>query len=327
MKYWTNKILKRGSINLASGNEGEISITPFPDWIGFLLYLGIWMRNNEENNRNFLFIMLPSRICCSAILGIGGLISTLQGKTGTLTIDEFMRLDDDTEIFLMHPDKKKKRGVCLKGTVRPVQEMSFGNEKIYCRKFNMEVKKNKKFKQYSLTIHQGNFEKYKISLFPHHHPKTAKKVVETFEFFNLFSSKGRVKKWLLSNSTECRIVTTKAAWRRQAEDSFFAVNDKPISVYDLLLIGSKRTEIVSPKSINAENEIALTIFDGPDSLRRLHKVTKGNAIVLLERAEYDSGVESVVKNLISYRSSYLPDTPHELNKNLPAGVELMLFSV
>lgn len=301
-----------------------------PEWVGFLIWAGWWMRKTHvEGTRVFLVMLLPTRICCSELCALGALIGSIGGGREPFTWRKLISLPTGTEVFLSYPDPKTAlQSVPLRGELGKTFECQGG----MARKVRI-TSQNKRFKDSTLCLLEGNLKKYALSLIPHpSHQK--KKLAAMFRFYkNLVPNMDSAA--MLPIFNECMIVTNRAGWKREIEGISVSAGKKSrLPLADLLMLSEQYTIphsgilLASPKSANVRAEnVPLAILDGPEPLRSWEMVRTSNIIVMLDQTEYDESSQNILATLSNARSDQRLPIPKGIAPSPPSGIEIMMFAL
>lgn len=332
---WINPLRLSAPMTIRASDHA-LRIRSLPDWVGTLVWCGWWNRITQKDGvRIFTVILLPTRACCSALVGLGSLIGSIEVFRNVLNWQNLVSLPLQTPVFLRHRERgTQDRKIPLKGELGEIKDIK-GQK---TRRIILHSAK-KKFDSASIFVTEKSINAYEISLSPHFSPHIEGRIKELAGFYSRVSptfSKG----WLMSGETECLLVTNMAAWKRDVEDIVISTEiGSSVQVQhhflpDLLNGWGEdnyhhpRMRLSAPKTVlSADEKFPVAVLDGPDALRSWENIKASNTIILLERSEYDESAESVILTLTNARNdSLLPDIG-KLPGNLPSGVEMALFSL
>jgi hypothetical protein len=332
---WVNPLRLSTPMTIRA-SEQVLRTRSLPDWVGMLVWCGWWNRIKQINGvRIFTVILLPTRTCCSALVGLGSLLGSIEVFSNVLDWQNLVSLPLDTPIFLRHQERGTQgRKIPLKGELGEIKDIK-GQK---TRRITLHSAK-KKFDAASLFVTARSIDAYEISLSPHFSPHIEGKMKELADFYSGVSPEFG-KGWLMSGETECLLVTNMSAWRRDVEDVVISTGiDSSGRVHHYFLpdllngwgednYHQPRMRLSAPKTVlSADEKFPVAVLDGPDALRSWENIKASNTIILLERSEYDESAESVILTLTNARiDTLLPDIG-KLPGNLPSGVEIAQFSL
>lgn len=293
-----------------------------PEWASFLIWAGWWMRSTRRaNTRIFMIVLLPTRVCCSAICSLGALIGSMAEAKDSLSWERFLSLPVGTKIY-WHECRKKQVGTIIEKVGAGV-------------KVKFETK-HKRFREASQVFFERHFSECRISLTPFLSGPEEEILGKVKSFYSTIASEFS-DTWVSSWSSDCLLVTNMAGWKREVEGLFVADDDNDenrILLSDAVMwwlndeIHEPRVRLSSPKSIPPNsNEIPLAILDGPDALRSREMVWSQNTIVLLDQTEYDESSQNLLAQLLSIRNDDLLPLPEGVPDTLPYNTEMLMFAV
>jgi hypothetical protein len=301
------------------------------EWVGFMVWTGWWMRRKQLNNaRIFMVLLLPTRICCSAICSLGAIIGSIGESQGALTWDQISSLPSETEVFTQLSKKKNQDSklVQVKGHL--------GEKIIYAGQNARELKiesRNTRYRDSVFFIFKNNLFKYPLTLTPQRN-----KFNDIFKYYQIIISDLSISA-MLAIHNECLVITNQAGWRRELQGLKISANNQStgpvICDLDLLIMPSSKEEGAqsgilissqSPEHIVGEN-IPLGILDGPESLKNWQMVRTKNIIIMMDQSEYDENSRDILANLTSVRDDRLLPMPEGIPLQTPPGIEMMMFAL
>ena len=160
MSAWLQPLGLVGKLRLGSSKSIKNN-NRIPDWASFLIWAGLWMRRAQVKNvRIFMVLLLPTRICCSAICSFGAIIRSLGQSKKALTWEQICSLPSGTEVFTPLPEKKKgSKLIQLKGKLGNQRNEGGQN----ARELKIETQK-KKYKDSVFVILEKNPYQYPLTL-------------------------------------------------------------------------------------------------------------------------------------------------------------------
>ena len=163
MSSWLKPINSKKKFSFGSGDKALLG-SKVPNWLGFIIWAGWWMRlNHMENTRIFLVMLLPTREVCSSICSLGAILGSVGKRDINLTWDEMISLPDETKMYLRFPGKKEdKKVIPIKGRVSEIS--NYGGQT--GRKIIIDSRE-KRFKNGNLIVFQNRFNEYSVTLTPH----------------------------------------------------------------------------------------------------------------------------------------------------------------
>lgn len=295
-----------------------------PEWASFLIWLGsVNHKLQVDGIRVFCVVLLPTRICCSALAAIGSIASSLTNQKNDLSWDLFLECEKGLTVYTLHKNNKGKikqlEGVL--GDVIPYDEQILREIKIISKSSNCQNLK--------ILVSEKKFLDSKISFHPHHRSKLLNRLHEFSEFFSR-SLENFNENRLLLNNPENIVITNRAGWERENDNIFMGTVEKKtfnlLPVKEILLSRFSRTQLYSPKSNDLQDiETPLAILDGLDALRSREYIKARNVIILLDKNEYREEAADILLQFSNYR---LKERPHEFDgipSHCPDGIEVQFY--
>lgn len=329
MSQWLKQLpLKR--IPGISTPEGKLD--SFPEWAAFMTWSGFWLRSTKmDDYKLVMLLVVPSKVCCSAFCSLGALIASTKDFVSDMTWDEFLALPAGIEVYLKIQHKSKLINFTGKiSEVVTICEGETGRNITYGGRL-----KDFRSNPTTISVMKNGFTTKQISLIPHvnkHNFEQIRKsyttLVESFD-----------NTWLSTSVTECRILTNKAEWVRNIENTAITLGDfsevQECQLGRLLLTTSddyhnSRVEVLSHKSIyNINSMVRLTVSEGREALfsgiGNLHKTQ--NTIFILSTEEYDADCLNQISSISQHRSNIPIELPLGTPDNTPCGIEMVMFAL
>jgi len=326
MSTWLQPLELIGKLRLGSSKSIKNN-NRIPDWASFLIWAGWWMRRAQVKNvRIFMVLLLPTRICCSAICSFGAIIGSLGQSKKALTWEQICSLPSGTEVFTTLPEKGSKL-IQLKGKLG--NQRNEGGQKV--RELIIETH-IKKFKDSIFLILEKNPYQYPLTL-----TQQRRRFNDIYNFYKNIIAELNLST-ILAIHNECLIITNQAGWKRDICTLQAAASDQSepiICDLDLLLMPSAKDEgaqsgiLISsqrPSHIIGEN-MPLAILEGPESLKNWELIRTQNIMILMDQAEYDENSKGILANLTSVRNDALLPMPEGIPLQPPPGIEMMMFAL
>jgi len=309
--------------------EGKLD---FPDWAAFMTWSGFWLRKTKMNDYKLVMLLIvPSKVCCSAFCSLGALLASTNNFTSDMTWEEFMGLPAGIEVYLKVPHKDRHMNFTGKiSEVIEIYDGELGRKVTYGGRI-----KDFKAAETTISIMKNGFKSKQISLIPHINKHNFEEIRTSYaalieDFDN---------SWLSASVTECRVLTNKAEWARNIENT--ALTIRAASAVTECLLGrlllttsddyhNPRVEVLSHKSINNVNSMVhLTVSEGREALLsgigNLHKTQ--NAIFILSIEEYEMDCLNQVSSISQHRCDVPIDLPLGTSDNIPCGIEMVMFAL
>lgn len=312
------------------GSKGQRANGILPEWAGFLIWSGWWMRRTlVKDLRLFLVLLLPTRLCCSSLCALGALIASA-GRT-SLEWEEMLLLPPGTPVFLRYPDPKRpQRRINIKGIV---SGRKWGRQSAIWIEVLSKVERLSNAKH---AIFESEFSNYEISLIPHLSHQQEGRLIDAFQFYEKVTGGSRAS--LLSANSQCLLVTNRSAWGAQAKDTsvifdpygksrIYQLEDllmpatEEKAAYAGILVSSQKSEVLT----NANTP--LSILDGPEALRAWEFIKSPNLIVLLDQTEYEEDAGDMLALLSSSRTEKAINVPERIPDSPPPGIEMMIYAL
>lgn len=327
MSSWLKPINLKKKFSFGSGDNALLG-SKVPDWLGFIIWAGWWMRlNHMTDARMFLVMLLPTREVCSSICTLGAILGSVGKRDINLTWDEMLSIPDETKIYLRFPgEKKDKKVIPIKGRLSEI--INYGGQ--IGRKITIDSKA-KRFEHGNLIIFQNRFDDYLVTLTPHLSKPKEGKLAKINLFFKNTSPEFHPS-WIHARKNECHLITNKAAWLRDVKTVFiYADNGSRYKLYDLLMPSTNlnaehsRFLVTSPKSdISEYGYIPLSILDGLDALKSWESVESSNVIIILDQMELNEDALNILALLSSARDDSKIPLITEIPSSLPEGIQSII---
>jgi len=330
MSDWLKTINLKKKFSFGSVDQ-ELFGSKMPDWLGFIIWAGWWMRlNHKEDTRIFLVMLLSTREVCSSICSLGAILGSVGKRNINLTWDEMLSLPDETKIYLRFPGKKEdNKKIPISG--RLSETINYGEQT--GRKIILDSRE-KRFKNSNLIVFHNRFDQYLLTLTPHLSKPKEGKLAKINLFFKNTSSEFH-RSWIHARKNECHLITNKAAWLREIKNVFiYSYNGARYNLYDLLMPSTNihaehsRFLITSPKSdISGYDYIPLAILDGLDALKSWESVKSSNVIIILDQMEFNEDALNILALLSSARDDKKIPTIKGIPSNFPDGIETIIYAI
>ena len=297
-----------------------------PDWIGFLLWLGWWVRSHAQPDfRLNVVALLPARNCCCAIATLGVCLAAARRELTTLNFREFMDLPDSTHLSL------RERNRIVAGEVGPPDRCG----DLPGRWVRVEAKV-RLFENLRTWIFEDNFEDHEISTDPRKAlvPKRQAALKRVDQFYRIVDPNSR-QGWCLSNRRDAMIVASKAQWHRDIEGMVGQVANGDggplvVPLKDLVVATEEeqgfpgKVLVVSPAaSTPRASSVPVAILDGPDAIRSADDINADAVLMLVERSECSEAVVGEIASMATVREDDV--VPNYLPDSLPSGVGVSVF--
>jgi|GEM_PF-5491949 len=329
MSEWLVPLNMKKSFEL--GSKGQRANGILPEWAGFLIWSGWWMRRTlVKNLRLFLVLLLPTRLCCSSLCALGALIASA-GRT-SLEWEEMLPLPTGTRVFLRYPDSKRpQRRINVEGLVSGLKSEG-GQIAIWIELLT----KGERLSNIKHGIFESKFSDYEISLIPHLSHQQEGKLIDAFQFYEKVTGGSRAS--LLSANSQCLLVTNRSAWGAQIKDTSVIFDpygkSRIYQLEDLLMPATEKKAahagilVSSQKSeVLANANTPLSILDGPEALRAWELIKSPNLIVLLDQTEYEEDAGDMLALLSSSRTEKAINVPERIPDSPPPGIEMMIYAL
>lgn len=294
------------------------------DWVAFLFWLGWWARMNAKSEvRLFLFVLLPTRICCSAIAAFGSHLASSSHHSRSMSFSDFIDLPDDATVSL------RVSNSIVAGTIGP-RVQQFGNFGRWVDLHSHE----QKFQESRLFVAESNLANLGISTEPRKEisKRRQNKLSLADSIYRTVSARTR-SDWCTSVGKDTVLVTSKAPWYRELDglEVQVATSNQTLRVpfLDLLVVSEKLSEfpgkllLVSPASNIAERVARVAVLDGPESVQTAGTLPSDVTVSFVEHCEYDENVLAKIRSLATARD--LEATPSDFPKKIPKGVDVSMF--
>lgn len=327
---WLEPLSLAGDLKITTSRNPN-QAKAFQDWVDFLIWAGWWMRKEQVNGaRLFMVLLLPTRICCSAICSLGALIGSIGKSHGALTWEQIISIPENTMVYtrIREGIGEKTKSVQVEGKLGALHKKA--------GKLSRELivtSKKKRFKNSIFYIIENNPHCYPLTLTPQR-----KKFDEILTFFKIILPELKPDA-ILSIFNECLIVTNQTAWKRNIQGVLAVASQYELlfqaSDLELLLMPSSKDEgsqlgvLISPQrpgKIIGEN-IPLAILDGPEALKSWDVLRSHNVIILIAQSEYDENSKGILANLTNVRDDSLLPMPESIPVQPPLGIEMMMFAL
>lgn len=315
-------------------SQGVFVTEEVPDWAGFLIWAGWWMRRAQvSRTRTFMVILLPDRAFAAPLVALGAMIGSL-GRTGrSLSWEQFLELPVGTSVFLRMKDRAARfRSISVEGRVGAID-----SHRNAAKGTIALVSDQARFRGALILPSRKAFFEYDVSLTRHATPRKARKLLGVSRIFSELSNDFE-ESWMIAPFRESAVVTNRARWTRLTADLQIVLAGDPKKgrlaeeMEKILLCGMPsatnggRTLLVSPKTPIPESiHIPVGVLDGAEALRSLDLVLCPNIVVLLEQSEYEKDVQDQLAGLNSVRNDDGPE-PTDIPREIPGGIDVAMFA-
>ena len=309
--------------DLSWGTPSAEVRVPLPEWAKFFISLGRWIGDlNNLEGRLFCALLLPSRICASALIAFGAVYSSLSNPSDEISWDTFLNCENGTHVYFLHSEQKKgKRQV--EGFLGETTEING-----QClRKIKIDSKR-KEFKNLNIFISEAKFKDANVALHPHHRTTLLNSLDDlSIQYRGLFSEFNENR--LLLSQAECMILTNQAAWEREINSLALSnsTNNTDYSLLaELLMLKYGRVNLYSPRNRDLGNvNTDFTILDGIDSLRSRENIRSSKTLILLDQNEYQEEVEDIINSFSDCSDLNAPVSISIPSFICPPGIGLQLY--
>ena len=301
-KTLTNMLPADYSLSISVLDKGEKS--SLPDWAATMIWLGSWCRLNQQaGKRLIVFVVLPTRALAAPFAGLGCLIAGSSVFENSISWPKFKKMQPGESVFWLN----KNTGVNFSGKIAGFREHD-GNEFIIVKVTN--ASKNRKSHVGSIIeINQRYFDDYR---FKEEKPPTLPKAVSLDAVMH--SLKAIVQnidpKWIWADGSEGLLITNLAIFESSIEGLSLSIDCKSaISISDMLCFGRNdhqnhaKIRIDHPRG-ELEGNFPLVILDGVNAfMMHEHLGSIPNMLIILDRSEYQDGINDKVLELRSVSST------------------------
>lgn len=322
-------------LNLRRGfglSDGAYMVREPPEWAAFLMWCGWWMRRAQvPQTRNIVVVLLPDRAIASSFVAAGALLGSL-GRTGrSLNWGDFLALPNGSSVYLrMKENAKSSKLVSIEGRLEGQPGGALA------RSIAIQSERAR-FRGLTITPFPKAFFKYDVAMERHLSVRKARKLLGVGKAFSELSNDFD-DAWMREQSIEASLVTNRAAWERRVSGlSLTFPSDEPdeidLPMADFLMYTSSgsdagRVLLLSPRGeIVDGQQPPVAVLDGPDALRAWDAIRSPNAVILLQRSEYDEECADRIARLVSARNDDGLDPPSDIPDALPGGMEMIMFAI
>jgi hypothetical protein len=327
---WLEPLSLRRAIQIGTGDFllGEHRL---PEWAAFLVWAGWWIRQTQESEcRVVLVVLVPDRGCSGILCSLGVILASVADSRDYLQWQEFLDLPIGQDVYLRLPESDGSEPA---QAVLDTAELVRG---LQGRWLTLSLPKRNAGGRWFVCKH--TFSSYGCSLTPYPSRQREARLQGAADFFRdthpVFD-----ERWLLSNATDCTILTNLSRWDQELNSLQARVTDHSgvsteYALSDLILSGrpqdtsQARILLQSPRvGLIQSAQLPVAILNGPKALIRWEEVKSRNLLVLLDRTEFEEDSRQLLFLLSSARDDSMCPVPEGVPRKLPPGVELMLFAI
>jgi hypothetical protein len=301
-------------------------ILPLPEWSAALVWLGAWCRKHQFIGKRLIaFVVLPTRELSAAFACVGNLLAGVEEFKDTLAWIKFSNLPKGSTVFWSPQNGRKHYEGKIMGL-----EVHGGSEFIVMQ----VIKAPRRSEVGSIRkISRMFFEKYR---FAEEQPPTVSKTCAFQDAMQCMCGLlERVDpKWIWADGAEGMLITSMAKFEKAINGLSLKVDgQQAVSLRDLLCIGRNDMRVhakirISHPRGNLSGNFPLVILDGPDAFHiHEHLDNISNVLVILDRAEYQEGINDIVLQLKSIADNSIENYFDDIPDNFPPGIELAAYVI
>ena len=295
-----------------------------PDWASFLIWLGATMKRLQfEDMRIFCVVLLPTRICGSALSAFGSLSNSLTNPNNELSWNLFLECENGLRVYFLHADRdgSRKQVEGELGNVIYINDQKLRSIRIISNRKNLQ----------KLTLHIGEstFRDIKVAFHPHYRTRLLNHLHDLSDLFSRILADFNENSLLMHN-TESFVITNRARWVRENEEVLLGIVEEGapnlLPLKEIILTSFGRTLLCSPKSRELETiKGPLAILDGLDALRSRESIQARNLLILLDQEEFEEEAEDMLTHFSGYCLRKLPADFDQLPTGCPDGIDVQFY--
>lgn len=271
------------------------------EWVHLMVEIGYWANLNADNNEigknTYITILVPTRQCCSQFILFGSVLASLENQKDNLSWQQFIELEEGTEIFCKELAGEKNEFNARAGNIEKTNDPLFKRIQV--------PGKNKLV----IDIYELSFYEREISLIRPPNRLYEETLSSTVKYYREIFNNPLITPQ--ANSCHNLLVTNQTQWIDRSRN-ISSLNDHKIS--DLLFLTSEANEQFKKVMLKSEeaynnkpqrdflrkDDSKVAILDGRKAVLEHYRFLKKqkNIIFLLEYNEYDDSCESMIKELM-----------------------------
>jgi hypothetical protein len=276
--------------------EGARAGRETPEWAAYLMYIGYWMSDHQEDGATLnCVVTLPTRSCAAALVAFGALLHSATEPCRVLTWSEVQMLEAGAPIFLRMADKRGKKRTHA-GRVR---------QSAFPGMVQIEVDEPKHTHWITVT----NFEKFEVRLTEHEtSPRSTRAGSVLTKAVPSFTSD-----WIHAGRTCCAVITNQARWRNEVASIAMRAGRESATLADFFSSSNPdevtRVDVLSSKRAQELN-CDFVILDGPNAFLQRENVASRRVVILLnvfEFQKYSSEIAGMIAGRDEMFTTELPD--------------------
>lgn len=285
-------------------------------------------RNQHEDTRFVMALLLPERSCCAAFCAFGAILGSLHRKAQRISWSEFEKLRTGERVHLKIRDSK--------GSTAAEAELSGWQTLQGCSACRLRILSPRRLADTTQFVFRGNFQRFELSRTPHLATREQHKLGPVGDFLRSLHSDFD-ESWIRSEEAECLLLTNQAQWNRDLahlslESSNRENGGAKAELKDLLVTSDQtaqraKTQLRSPGGeIPNTNCPPVAVLDGARALKSWETLPPSNVLVLLGQSEYQESEVYTLQELAAARTEpgeNLTDVPDEL----PSATEMTIISL
>jgi hypothetical protein len=315
--------LRRDDLDLLVGGQP----TPIPPWIGWLIWLGQWMRAQTSlPGRRIAVVRMPSRRLGAAFAAIGCAFAAARLRDDSLDWEGLRALAPGTKVSWREPASGKTAR--RSGTVAGLRRIGGGDF--------MEVvveAQSKKAQQGTRLFAKPAALSYGVTLGSV--SAVADGRLACAEHVIRAAVKDGAQGWTRSPGIECSIITERSSFLSDLEGVAIRVAGRAEAFCsDVLAIAepggrSHGKTMVAPARTDGvlDESGSVTILDGASATLRLSDTVARSVVVLLDQAEYDEEIEQLFQTFLGYAVDAHVHPPAGGVNAPPESVESFIFGL
>lgn len=302
------------------------NLIPLPVWSDWLVWLGAWLRSQAEmSGRRVAIVRLPSRRLSAAFVGLGAILAAMRTHDDALDWESLQALPIGTTVHWRVAKGDKTTGFA--GTVRSVEVVAG----VKC--LAISVTKPLRNAGTTFFLPKSTALNYGVTL----GTVTARTDHQHVASASLFRSvvDGASQTWIRSHGVDSLIVTERSSFLDDLSELVLSTDQNSnVPFADALTLSSSenkqhgKLQLVSNRSELAnENQIGLTVLDGPVAAMNLPRSKAQSVVVLLDHAEYDEEFVHLMSPFFGNAIDAGVHIPPDGVVALPKGVEIFVFGL
>jgi hypothetical protein len=301
--------------------------TPIPHWIGWLIWLGQWMRVQASlQGRRVAVVRMPSRRLGAAFAAVGSAMASARLHDDSLDWEGLRTLAPGTKVFWR--ERAAGKSTRRSGRVKGLRLISGGDF------MEVEVEsQNKKSLQATRLFARSAALSYGITLGSV--SAIADERLACAERAISAAVKDGARGWIRSPGIECNVITERSSFLSDLEGLAFCIGGSvEASCTDVLAIAESggrshgKTRVAPSRSDGILDESGLvTILDGAAAALRLSDSIAPSVVILLDQAEYDDEVEQLLQTFLGYAVDAHVHPPASGVKAPPGSLEAFVFGL